>query len=89
MVYTCISHCSTWFSLVTPLIESITNIFVVNQIFRYNGVFKDPAIDPMQNLLPLNNSFVRIQNRDNKFFTIFVSKPKASEANLNTNKRII
>ena len=32
----CISYCSAWFSLVTPL---ITNIFVVNQIIRYNGVF--------------------------------------------------
>ena len=29
----CISHCSAWFSLVTP---AITNIFVVNQIIRYN-----------------------------------------------------
>ena len=39
-----------------------------------------PFIDPMQKWLPLNYSFVRIQNiltnhmRDNKFFTIFVSK---------------
>ena len=37
-------------------------------------------IDPMQKWLPLNYSFVHIQNsltnldRDNKFFTIFVSK---------------
>ena len=37
-------------------------------------------IDPMQKWLPSNDSFVRIQNsltnlvRDNKFFTIFVSK---------------
>ena len=38
------------------------------------------VIDPMQKWLPLNYSLVRIQNsltnlvRDNKFFTIFVSK---------------
>ena len=37
-------------------------------------------IDPMQKWLPSNYSFVRIQNsltnlvRENKFFTIFVSK---------------
>ena len=41
---------------------------------------KNIHIDPMQKWLPLNNSFVPIQNRltnlirDNKFFTIFVSK---------------
>ena len=39
-------------------------------------------IDPMQKWLPLNYSFVRIQNsltnlvRNNKFFTIFVSKTR-------------
>ena len=39
-------------------------------------------IDPMQKWLPLNYSFVRIQNSptnlvwDNKFFTIFVSKTR-------------
>ena len=39
-------------------------------------------IDPMQKWLPSNYSFVRIQNsltnlvRDNKFFTIFVSKTR-------------
>ena len=39
-------------------------------------------IDPMQKWLPLNYSFVRIQNsltnlvRDNKVFTIFVSKTR-------------
>ena len=44
-------------------------------------------IDPMQKWLPLNYSFVRIQNSltnlvwDNKFFTIFVSKNEVSEAN--------
>ena len=49
----------------------------------------------MQKWLPLNYSFVHIQNsltnlaRDNKFFTIFVSKNEVSEAILNTNKRII
>ena len=38
------------------------------------------SIDPMQKRLPLHSPFVRIQNgltnlvRDNKFFTIFVSK---------------
>ena len=52
-------------------------------------------IDPMQKWLPLNYSFVRIQNSltnlvwNNKFFTIFVSKNEVSEGNLNTNKRII
>ena len=40
------------------------------------------SIDPVQKWLPLNYSFVRIQNsltnliRDNKFFTIFVSKTR-------------
>ena len=40
------------------------------------------TIDPMQKWLPVNYSFVRIQNsltnlvRDNKFFTIFVSKTR-------------
>ena len=39
-------------------------------------------IDPMQKWLPLNYSFVHIQNspsnlvRDNKFFRIFVSKTR-------------
>ena len=39
-------------------------------------------IDPMQKWLPLNYSFVHVQNslanliRDNKFFTIFVSKTR-------------
>ena len=50
---------------------------------------------PTQKWLPLNYSFVHIQNsrtnlvRDNKFCTIFVSKTRVSEAILNTNKRII
>ena len=52
-------------------------------------------IDPMQKWLPFNYSFVRIQNsltnlvRDNKFSTMFVSKTRFCEANLNTNKSII
>ena len=43
---------------------------------------KTPAIDPRQKWLPLNYSFVRIQNsltnlfRVNKFFTIFGSKTR-------------
>ena len=46
------------------------------------AVFDKWAIDPMQKWLPLNYSFVRIQNSltnivwDNKFFTIFVSKTR-------------
>ena len=50
-------------------------------------------IGPMQKWLPLNYSFVHIQNsltnviRDNKYFTIFVSKNEVSEANLNMNKK--
>ena len=41
---------------------------------------QENGIDSMQKWLPLNYSFARIQNsftnfvRDNKFFTIFVSK---------------
>ena len=41
------------------------------------------TIDPMQKWLPLNFSFVPIQKsltnlvRDNKFFTIFVSKTRS------------
>ena len=52
-------------------------------------------INHIQKWLPLNNSFVHIQNsltnlvQDNKFFTIFVSKNEVSEAILNTKKRII
>ena len=44
--------------------------------------------DPMQKWLPLSYSFVRIQNgltnfaRDNKFFTIFVSKTKLQKNNI-------
>ena len=55
-------------------------------VFRNNIVARawpnDYNIDPMQEWLPLNYSFVRIQNsptnlvRDNKFFTIFVSKTR-------------
>ena len=46
------------------------------------GASEKKGIDPMQKWLPLNYSFVGIQNsltnlvRDNKFFTIFVSKTK-------------
>ena len=52
-------------------------------------------MSPMQKWLPLNNPFVQIQTnltnlvRDNKLFTIFVTKNEFSEAILNMNQRII
>ena len=73
----------------------MANIFVVNcPEFSFSPVtclenFKEQSscvdefpIDPMQKWLPLNYSFVRIQNsltnlvRDNKFLSIFVSKTR-------------
>ena len=51
-------------------------------IVKWSKLHEIIKIDPMQKWLPLNYSFVRIQNnltnliRNNKFFTIFVSKTR-------------
>ena len=51
-------------------------------LWKWNTRERDMLIDPMQKWPPLNYSFVRIQNsltnlvRNNKFFTIFVSKTR-------------
>ena len=62
--------------------------FVLLLFYNYNllTLHFQVYIDPMQKWLPLNYSFVRIQNsltdlvRDNKFFTIFFLENEVSRA---------
>ena len=55
----------------------------IDKLLHISGTtFVETAVDPMQKWLPLNYSFVHIQNsltnlvRDDKFLTIFVSKTR-------------
>ena len=70
------AKCQVGWSLAKRQQESEPVLSSVNISFLLNY----ESIDPMQKWLPLNYSFVHIQNSltnliwDNKFFTIFVSK---------------
>ena len=87
---------SGWPIKIEFVIENVNIVLKVYLVDLRGNSRYHVAIDPWQKWLPLNYSFVRIQNsltnlaRDNKFFRIFVSKTRLVRLfNLNMNKIII
>ena len=64
------------------LLDRCLNDKKIKSLYQKNETSKDTYIDPVQKWLPLNYSFVRIQNsltdlvRENKFLPIFISETR-------------